>query len=83
MKELLKRPLHRKIERAFQLKKGVLKKAVSDLKERHKLSDTQVLERSKECSQYCLENEVDYTVAFNFYVSCLNNPKTQIAGPGV
>jgi uridine kinase len=75
MKDLLKRPLHRRLERNFNLKNGSLKKAVSDLKEKYKFTDQEILVRAKECADYCLENKNRFDVAFNLYVSCLNNRK--------
>lgn len=75
MVKLLKRPLHRKIERAFKLKSGALKTPVSDLKEKFKFSDQDVILKAKECAEYCIENNNDFVIAFNLYVSCLNNPK--------
>lgn len=71
----LKRPLHRKLERLFKLKSGSLKQAVKDLREKHKFDDQLILVRAKECAEYCIENKNDFAIAFNLYVSCLNNPK--------
>jgi chromosome segregation and condensation protein ScpB len=72
---IFKRPLHRKIERAFKCKKDSLQKAVSDLKTKYQFDDYDIVEKAKECAQYCIDNKADFVIAFNLYVSCLNNPK--------
>jgi uncharacterized protein YfbU (UPF0304 family) len=72
---IIKRKLHRTIERGFKLKKNSLKKAFETLKEKHRFEEVDILRIANECATYSIDNEVDYVVAFNFYVSCLNNPK--------
>lgn len=71
---LLKTKLHRRLEKAFKLKKGSLKKSIEDLKTKHKFEDSDVLRIADECASYCIANDTDYAVSFAFYVSCLNNP---------
>jgi hypothetical protein len=71
---IFKKPFHRKLERAFKLKSGSLKKAVSELKEKHNFTEQEILVKAKECAEYCIQNKNPFDVAFNLYVSCLNNP---------
>jgi isopropylmalate/homocitrate/citramalate synthase len=72
---LFKRKLHRTIEKAFKLKKDSLKVAIDSLKTKHKFTEEDILLKAKECAEYCIENNNDFVIAFNLYVSCLNNPK--------
>ena len=74
--QILKPKLYRITEKAFKLKKNSLKKAFTDLKERHGYSDEKIKETIQECVLYCQTNKMDtnqdFLVAFNLYVSCLN-----------
>jgi hypothetical protein len=72
---LFKRKLHRTIERGFKLKKNSLKTPFETLKEKYRFTEQDILRVVNECATYCIDNKVDYVVSFNFYVSCLNNPK--------
>jgi hypothetical protein len=72
---ILKTKLHRKIEKAFKVKKGSLQVAIETLKTKYQFTDDDVLRIAKECAEYCIENNNDYVVAFNLYVSCLKNQK--------
>jgi NAD(P)H-nitrite reductase large subunit len=71
--------LHRTTEKAFKLKKNSLKQPFEDLKVRHGYNDEKILQTVKECVKYCEFNgtktNIDFLIAFNYYVSCLNNPK--------
>lgn len=76
--KLFDRKLHREIEKAFKLKKNSCEKAVSDLKEKHKKTQDEILDIVKECVEYCKfhnqDSSLGFLVAFNLYVSCLNSP---------
>jgi hypothetical protein len=78
---LLKTKLHRRVEKAFKLKKNILKVPIETLQDKFKFTDSDVLQAAKECAEYCIENKNDFHVVFNLYVSCLKNPKN--AGTGV
>lgn len=71
--------LHRETEKHFKLPKNSLLKAFTDLREKHGYSDQKIIETVGECVEYCKFNNQDdnhsFLVAFNLYVSCLNNPK--------
>jgi hypothetical protein len=78
--QVFKRKLHRTIERGFKLKKNSLKQPFETLKEKYRFTEGDILRVSNECATYCIENNTDYVVSFNFYVSCLNNPKKYEGG---
>ncbi len=73
--DIFKPKLHRHLEKGFKLQKNSLKKPFETLKEKHRFTDVDILRIANECATYCIENETDYVVSFNLYVSCLNNPK--------
>lgn len=73
--QIFNHKINREIEKALKLEKNSLKKPCVDLKEKHKFTDQDIKRIAIECANYCLENGNDFTVAFNLYVSCLNNPK--------
>jgi hypothetical protein len=75
---IFKRKLHRAIERTFGAKKNSLKNACETLKLKYKFTDQDIIRITAECEAYCKENNNDFAVAFNLYVSCLNNQKKTI-----
>lgn len=78
--DIFKRKLHRTLEKGFKLKKNSLQKPFETLKVRYKFTDHDILRVANECATYCIENDTDYVVTFNFYIACLNNPKkTEVA----
>lgn len=77
--DIFKTKLHRKVEKAMMLKNNALKQPFEDLQKRHGYSKKQIMDAVKGGMEYCKENNSNdsesFLVAFNFYVSCLNNPK--------